>query len=141
MPVRLNPYLNFRDNAKEAMEFYQSVLGGELALDTFGSYSVSEDPAEAEKIMHASLNTPSGLQLMAADTPNAMPFTAGSNFAISLSGGPEEASELTGYWEKLAAGGNVIEPLTEAPWGDSFGMVTDRFGILWMVNIGGAPQP
>lgn len=135
MPTRLNPYLNFRDTAREAMTFYQSVLGGDLAISTFGEYQVSEDPAEADKVMHGMLTSPSGLVLMAADVPNSMELTPGTNFAVSLSGDDEE--ELTGYWNGLIDGGNVLEPLAKAPWGDSFGMVIDRFGIQWMVNISG----
>jgi PhnB protein len=135
MPTRLNPYLNFRESAREAMTFYQSVLGGELAISTFGEYQVSEDPAEADKVMHAMLTSPSGLVLMGADVPNSMELTPGTNFAVSLFGGDEE--ELTRYWNGLVEGGNVLEPLSKAPWGDSFGMVIDRFGIQWMVNISG----
>lgn len=133
MSSRLNPYLGFRDTARPAMEFYRSVFGGELTLSTFGDLSASEDPAEADKIMHAQLETPSGFVLMASDTPNTMEHRPGGSVSVSLSG--DDAEELTGYWEKLADGGVVAEPLTRAPWGDSFGMCTDRFGVFWMVNI------
>lgn len=135
MVTRLNPYLNFRDNAREAMEFYSSVFGGELTMSTFGEYQMAEDPAEQNKIMHAQLEAPNGLFLMGADTPNSSDYTAGGNISVSLSG--EDSAELTGYWEKLSADGQVIEPLTLAPWGDSFGMCVDRFGVMWLVNISG----
>jgi PhnB protein len=139
MSIRLNPYLAFRDNAKEAMEYYQSVFGGELTRSTFGEYHASEDPSEQEKTMHAALTTPNGLSLMAADTPNTMDFTPGNNFSVSLSGDSEDGDELRGYWDKLVDGGSVTMPLEVAPWGDSFGMCVDKFGVAWMVNIAGAP--
>jgi PhnB protein len=138
MPTRLNPYLGFRDTAREAMEFYRSVFGGELTVSTFGDFQASEDPAEKDKVMHSQLETPGGLVLMAADTPNAMPFTPGDNFSVSLSGGQDSDAELRGYWEKLADGGDVVEQLAVAPWGDAFGMVKDKFGTLWLVNIAGS---
>lgn len=136
MTTRLNPYLNFRDTTREAMEFYQSALGGELTMSTFGEYQASEDPAEQDKIMHAHLETPGGLMLMASDTPNSMEFTPGNNFAVSLSG--DDETELRGYWDKLSEGGTTVMPLEQAPWGDTFGMCVDRFGTSWMVNIAGS---
>lgn len=132
MVTRLNPYLSFRDTAAEAMAFYQSVLGGELERNTFGEYQMSDDPAEADKIMHSQLETPGGLTLMAADTPNGMEHHPGSSIAVSLSG--EDEAELRGYFEGLSAGGTVTAPFEKAPWGDTFGMLTDKFGINWMVN-------
>ncbi len=138
MTVQLNPYLSFRDNAKEAMQFYQSVFGGELSSSTFAESHASDDPAEQNKIMHAMLTAPGGLVLMASDTPNGMDYTPGTNFSISLSGGQQDDAALRGYWEKLSADGTVGMPLEQAPWGDTFGMCTDRFGVNWLVNIAGA---
>jgi PhnB protein len=139
MAIRLNPYLAFRDNAKEAMEFYQSVFGGELTRSTFAEYQASEDPSEQDKTMHSQLTTPHGMELMASDTPNSMEFTPGNNFSVSLSGASDEGDELQGYWDKLVDGGSVTMPLEVAPWGDTFGMCVDKFGVAWMVNIAGAP--
>jgi PhnB protein len=138
MSTQLNPYLSFRDNASEAMAFYQSVFGGELATSTFAEFHASEDPAEQDKIMHSMLTTDGGLVLMASDTPNRMDYTPGNNFSISLSGAQADEGELRGYWDKLSAGGTVAMPLSPAPWGDIFGMCTDKFGINWLVNITGA---
>jgi PhnB protein len=137
MGTRLNPYLSFRDSAREAMEFYHSVFGGELTTNTFAEFQASEDPAEKDKIMHSHLETDGGLVIMAADTPNSMDLTPGSNFAVSLSG--EDEAELRGYWDKLSEGGAVTMPLDKAPWGDTFGMCVDRFGVSWMVNVAGTP--
>jgi PhnB protein len=137
MTSRLNPYLGFRDNAKEAMEFYHSVFGGDLTSSTFGEMNASDDPAEADKIMHSQLETESGYTLMAADTPNGMSFSETSNHSVSLSGDGSDQDELTRYFEKLSEGGMVAMPLDKAPWGDYFGMVVDRFGVQWLVNIAG----
>ena len=138
MATRLNPYLSFKDNARQAMEFYKSVFGGELTMNTFKEFQASQDPSEADNIMHAQLESGNGILFMAADTPNGMPFEEGSNISMSLSG--ENETELRGYFDKLAAGGTVMQPLEKAPWGDTFGMLTDKFGVTWMVNINGAGQ-
>jgi PhnB protein len=136
MPTTLNPYLNFRSKARDAMSFYQTVFGGKLDMQTFKDFHASQDPADDEKIMHAQLVTDHGLTLMAADTPKRMNYRRGTNFSISLSGDNE--AELRGYFEKLAAGGTVTMPLEKAQWGDTFGMCTDKFGISWLVNIAGS---
>ena len=127
----LNPYLQFKDNAKEALEFYQSVLGGELNIMTFGQMGM-EGP-EAEKVMHAQLVTTAGYTLMGSDTPEEMEYTPGGNISISISG--DDADAMRGYFEGLAAGGTIIEPLKQQMWGDEFGMLVDKFGIRWLMNI------
>ena len=138
MTTRLNPYLNFRDTTRQAMEFYQSVFGGELTMNTFGEFGASNDPAEEDKVMHAQLEAGDAFTLMAADTPDSMDYQRGTNFSVSLSG--EDEPELRGYWDKLTAGGTVTVPLEQATWGDTFGMCVDKFGTSWMVNIAGNTQ-
>lgn len=133
----LNPYLSFRDTARQAIEFYKSVFGGEVTINTFAELQGSEDPAEQDKVMHSMLTADNGFVLMASDTPNSMEYTQGNNISISLSG--DDEAELRGYWEKLAEDGTISLPLEKAPWGDSFGMCVDRFGVSWMVNIAGSP--
>lgn len=133
MQSRLNPYLSFRDNAREAMDFYRTVFGGTLDMNTFAEFGASEDPSEDDKIMHSMLEAENGIVFMAADTPNSMEFRPGTTMSMSLSG--DDDAELSGYFEKLSDGGTVNQPLEAAPWGDKFGMVTDRFGVDWMVNI------
>ncbi|MCC3291745.1 MULTISPECIES: VOC family protein [unclassified Arthrobacter] len=133
MSTLMNPYLSFRDNAAEAMAFYQDVFGGTLESSTFGDMNMAEDPSEANKIMHSSLTTDNGLVLMASDTPNSMNMDSGSSYSISLSG--DNGEELRGYWDKLLDGGQMTMPLEKAPWGDMFGMLTDRFGTSWMISI------
>ncbi len=137
MAIRLTPYLNFDGTTREAMEFYRDVLGGELRISTFGEYG-APGGTDPEGVMHASLETPTGLTLMASDMPMGMPVEHGNDFSVSLSG--DDAAELTGYWEKLSAGGRVDMALAPQPWGDTFGMCVDRFGTSWMVNISDGDQ-
>jgi PhnB protein len=137
MSSRLNPYLSFDGNGRQAMEFYADVFGGTPTFATYGAYGDPSAP-DADKIMHGMLETPRGYTLMGADSPPGMPFTVGNTMTISLSGDDEE--ELRGYWNKLAEGGTVSVPLEKQMWGDVFGMCTDRFGVGWMVNIAEPPQ-
>jgi PhnB protein len=130
---RLNPYISFDGNARQAMEFYKSVLGGTLTLSTFSEFGAQDSP-EADKIMHGMLESDSGFTLMGADAQPGMEHKPGNNFAVSLSG--DNGDELRGYWDKLSDAGAVSVPLEKQMWGDEFGMCTDQFGIAWMVNIG-----
>ena len=133
MATRLNPYITFRGDAREAMEFYTQVFGGELHLNTFGEYGQPDAPS-ADKIMHGMLETPSGFTLMGADPPPGSEPQPVTSMTVSLSG--DDETELRGYWDQLSDGGEVAVPLEKQMWGDVFGMCTDRFGIPWMVNIG-----
>jgi PhnB protein len=133
MTSRLNPYISFVDNARQALEFYEDVFGGTLTLNTFGEQGAQHSPDDADKIMHGMLKTDSGHTLMAADTPAGMQHHPGNNMALSLSG--HDADELHGYWEKLSASGTVTVPMEKQMWGDEFGRCVDKFGIGWMVNI------
>ncbi len=137
MASRLNPYISFADNARQAMEFYKDVFGGTLTLNTFGEFGAPDSP-DADKIMHGMVETDSGFALMGADTPAGTEHNPGNNIAVSLSG--DDVDELRGYWEKLSGGGIVSVPLEKQMWGDEFGMCVDQFGIGWMVNIA-QPQP
>ncbi|MEU3844090.1 VOC family protein [Streptomyces sp. NPDC028635] len=132
MASRLNPYLSFDGDARQALEFYKDVFGGTLTMNTYGEFG-HPDAAQADKIMHGMLETPAGFTLMGADTPPEMQHRAGDNYSVSISG--DDDSELRGYWEKLSAGASVSVPLEKQMWGDVFGMCTDRFGVPWMVNI------
>jgi PhnB protein len=136
METRLNPYLSFKDNARQAMEYYKLVFGGKLTMNTFKEFHASQDPSEDDKIMHADLESDS-IHFMAADTPNGMQYRTGSNISMSLTGDNEP--ELRQYFQKLSAGGSITMPLEKAPWGDTFGMCVDQFGVAWMVNITGQP--
>jgi PhnB protein len=131
MTSRLNPYIGFSDNARQAMEFYRDVFGGELALNTFGEMGGAA-PGDENKIMHAMLETPAGFTLMASDAPSGMELSAVSSISISLSG---DDAELRDWFQKLSTGGSVTMPLEKQMWGDEFGMCVDPFGVQWMVNV------
>lgn len=133
MSSRLNPYINFKDNTRQAMEFYKSVFGGNLTISTFKDFHLSDDPEEGNKIMHSMLEADNGIIFMASDTPAGMEYQPGASISMSLSGDNE--TELRGYWNKLSEGGQITLPLEKAPWGDTFGMLTDQFGVNWLVNI------
>jgi PhnB protein len=135
MSSLLCPYLSFRDTARQAMEFYQQVFGGELTLSTFGEFGMADTPA-ADLIMHGQLETPSGFTLMGADTPPGMDYSPGTNITVCLSG--DEAEQLRGYFTRLAEGGDLSVPLEKQMWGDEYGACTDQFGIPWMANISAA---
>ena len=135
--TRLNPYISFRGTAREAMEFYQSVFGGELDLSTFGDVQmpgIGED--EADLIMHGQLEAPGGLTLMGADTPRSMDAVRGQqHHHLAERRRRGRAPRLLGQARPRAA--TVTMPLEAAPWGDAFGQLTDKFGVSWMVNIAG----
>jgi len=132
MASRLNPYIGFDGNARQALEFYQTVFGGNLTLNTFGELGAPDGP-DADRIMHGMLETDSGFTLMGSDTPDHENYNPGTNISISLSG--TDGDELRGYWEKLSADGTVTVPFEKQMWGDEFGMCVDKFGVGWMVNV------
>lgn len=132
MASRLNPYLSFKDNAREAMEFYRTVLGGELEVMTFGQMGGTPE----DGVMHSMLETPDGYTLMGSDTPDGMEWEPGFvNVTLSISG--DDTDKLRGFFSGLAEGGTVRMPLEMQMWGDEFGMLTDKYGVGWIVNIAG----
>ena len=136
MATRLNPYLHFSGNAREAMEFYRSVLGGELDVMTFADVGGGGSEYPDDGVMHAVLRTADGLELMASDGHD--PDAAGPDrLSLSISG--DDEATLRRWFEALAEGGQVDVPLEKQVWGDVFGQVTDRFGMRWLVNIGASP--
>lgn len=135
METTLNPYLMFNGNAAEAMKFYQTILGGELTMQTYEEAGMSDAPGQKDKIIHAALANDT-LTIMASDDPHpeqGATVTIGNNVHLSIGGSDED--ELTEYWNKLAEGGKIVTPLEKQFWGDVFGMLTDKFGIHWMINI------
>ncbi|MFJ8912647.1 VOC family protein [Amycolatopsis sp. NPDC102389] len=143
MGSRLNPYIRYNGNARQAMEFYQEVLGGKLEIGTIADFG-SPGSLSADKVMHAQLDTSSGFTLMACDVAGQVedvPHSPGNNVAVYLGGD----GELRGYFEQLSVGGTVTMPLEKQVWGDEAGALVDRFGISWMFNITSAtsvrPEP
>jgi PhnB protein len=131
MTSRLNPYLNFNGNARQALEFYHSVFGGNLTLSTFAELGAPNSP-DADRIMHGQLETDAGYTIMAADVTSEMEYQPPAGCSISLSG---DDDTLHDYWDKLSAGGTTTMPLQKQVWGDEFGMCVDKFGVPWLVNI------
>jgi PhnB protein len=130
MTNKLNPYLTFIGKARAAMEFYSSASGGELTLQTFKEMQAAQSPEQEELIMHGQLITPDGMTLMASDDPESE--VESKNVSIAVSG--EDERILRTYWDKLVDGATILAPFETAPWGDTFGMLTDKFGIRWMIN-------
>lgn len=140
MTAKLNSYISFNGDAKEAAEFYKSVFGGNVYMDTFGKFadSMPVQESDKDKVMHAYVKGENGVELMLSDTPTGMPYQEGSQITLALNG--DDEATLRSYWEKLSEGGSVTVPLDKAPWGDTFGMLTDKFGIKWMIDIGPLQQ-
>jgi PhnB protein len=131
MASSLSPYLNFDGNARQAMEFYASVFGGELTLTTFAEFDA--DGPDADLVMHAALKTDAGYVIMGADVPTGMEYQPITSASVSLMG--DDVAALRRYWDQLSASGTVTMPLEKQAWGDDFGMCSDQFGVPWMVNI------
>jgi PhnB protein len=131
MASKLNPYLGFRGNCREAMTFYASIFGGTPEFMTFADMGETGDTKD--QVMHSSLITDAGYTLFASDTPPGMELRG--NGQISVSG--DDSDQLRGYWDALSDGANVEVPLARQPWGDDYGHLVDKFDILWMVNIAG----
>ena len=140
MALILNPYVNLRGTAREALEFYHSVLGGDLQVLTFAAFPDMAPPGEEHLVMHGQLTTADGLTLMVSDVPSTMDYTDPAGYSISISG--DDGAKLQGFWDGLSRGGTVTAPYVTPPWdatGGAFGMFTDRFGVDWMISYTAAP--
>ena len=138
MTTTLNPYLNFRGAAREALAFYQEVFGGDVSTMTYADMGVMGLPEEHSAwVMHGQLTTGDGLTLMGADVPPSHQEQIIEVAQIALSGGPEDEELLRTRFARLCEGGQMHVPLEKAPWGDWFGMCADRYGQHWMINIAG----
>lgn len=129
MESTLNPYINFTGQTREALSFYHAIFGGEVTMSTFGESNVPDMPAE--QIMHGQIIVDGKVLLMCSDAP--MGGEEHKGFAISLSG--NNGQELRTYWDKLSDGAEIVTTLDQKPWGDEFGQLVDKFGIMWMVDI------
>ncbi|MET8003680.1 VOC family protein [Nonomuraea glycinis] len=134
MTVKSVTHLNFRGDARAALEFYRSVFGGDLAVVTYKDAGNVQDPAEADQVMWGQVVTDDGFHVMAYDVPARLPYDQGENsFFLSVRG--ESAQEITAYWEKLTAGATVVQPLAPAQWASLYGMLKDRFGVVWVMDV------
>lgn len=140
MPAALHPYLNFDGNAREAFEFYGQALGGIPQFATFGEFgALPADDPNADKVMHGSLEVTDLIRLYVSDVIEGMaPYTPGTNVTLSLMG--DDETLLRSAYQKLSEGGEIAMPLEKQMWGDVYGSFTDRFGIVWQVNISAPAQ-
>ncbi|MCF6468355.1 VOC family protein [Nonomuraea sp. MG754425] len=134
MAVKSVAHLNFRGDARAALEFYRSVFGGDLAVVTYRDAGHAPDPAEADQVMWGQVSAGNGFHVMAYDVPARLPWDRGENaFFLSVRG--ESAQEITGYWEKLSAEAKIVQPLGPAQWAPLYGMLEDRFGVVWVLDV------
>ncbi|MEV4020419.1 VOC family protein [Nonomuraea angiospora] len=134
MSVNTVTHLNFRGEAQAALAFYQSVFGGDLAVITYKDAGNVQEPSEADQVMWGQVSAAGGFQVMAYDVPSRLPYSQGENaFFVSVRG--ETAEEITAYWEKLSDGATVRQPLGPAQWAPLYGMLTDRFGVTWVIDV------
>ncbi|CAG7642039.1 hypothetical protein PAESOLCIP111_04297 [Paenibacillus solanacearum] len=144
MTIRLNPYLNFDGNTREAVLFYEKALRGQLlSLTTFGDMPADPNyplPEGAkDRVMHALLKVGEG-ELMFSDTFPGMPHQPGDTVTIALH--PSEESEARGIFAALEDGGHVVMPLQKTEWSPLYGMLKDKFGVIFQVNVAAEhPKP
>jgi PhnB protein len=134
LSVTTTTHLNFRGDARAALELYRSVFGGHLAVVTYRDAGDVRDESEADQVMWGQVLAGNGFRVMAYDVPSDTGYDPGENsFFVSLRG--ETVEEVTGYWEKLAAEATVVVPLAPAGWSPAYGMLRDPFGITWVVDV------
>lgn len=138
---QLNAYLTFDGNCAEAMQFYQSTLGGQLNLMTVGQSPAAEQcaPGDADKIMHANLILDGGGTLMASDNMGGDAYKGMAGFGLALT--YPTVGEAQRAFDALAEGGQVNMPMGKTFWAESFGMLVDRFGVSWLINGEMSPPP
>jgi len=132
--IQLSPYLNFMGKGTEAMKFYHAIFGGKLDIQSYGDSGQAKNDAEKDYLMHGAL-VAEGISFYASDGNEEHKVTPGNNVHLCLMG--EDEAKLTEYFNKLSEGGTVDMPLAKQFWGDTYGQLTDKFGIHWMVNIAG----
>ncbi|NHC47650.1 VOC family protein [Motilibacter aurantiacus] len=134
MTVTTTTHLNFRGDARAALEFYRSVFGGDLAIFTYADAQRVEDPAESDRVLWGQVRTEDGFSVMAYDVPGRLPWDRGENsFFVSVRG--TSTDEITDHWKRLAEGATVVEELAPSPWAPLYGMLRDRFGVVWVLDV------
>jgi PhnB protein len=134
MTLKTVTHLNFRGNARAALTFYHSVFGGDHVLITYQDAHSVQNPDEANQIIWGQVTSDEGFHVMAYDVPSATPWSCGENsFFVSLRS--DDRDQLTALWEKLSAGGDVKVPFGPSGFSPLYGMVTDSFGITWVVDL------
>lgn len=138
MTVSVVPHINLRGQAREALQFYQSVFGGDITAMTYRDAHAVRDPQDADRVMWGQVRAADGFQVMAYDVPTDTAWQPGEN-AYFICTGCSTAEEATARWAKLSTGATVIQPLAPAQWAPLYGMLKDKFGVTWVVNVSAAP--
>ncbi|MDT7842052.1 VOC family protein [Streptomyces justiciae] len=134
MSVTTTTHLNFRGTAREALDFYRSVFGGRTVAVTYKDAGAVGDESEADWVMWGEVTGDGGFHVMAYDVPSRLPWDQGENpFFVSVRG--TDAEEISTLWGRLSAGSTVVRPLEAVPWAPLYGMLTDRFGVTWVLDI------
>lgn len=140
MTIKTTTHLNFRGDARAALAFYQSVFGGQQTVVSYRDAGAVQNPAEADQVMWGQVEAESGFRIMAYDVPARLSWNPGEiPMFVSLRG--NEVEEITGYWQKLAADATILQPLAPAGWSPLYGMLRDRFGITWVLDVEVAYAP
>ena len=151
MSITTTPHLNFRGDARAALEFYQSVFGGQIVIATYGDFGMPKDAPGADHVVFGQVQAEDGFRVMAYDIPGQSggpAAAAGSThrengvtitdqpFFVSVRG--ETLDEVQGYWSALSVGATIVEPLAASAWSPGFGMLTDSFGVTWVLDVAAA---
>jgi PhnB protein len=134
MSIKTTTHLNFRGQARAALAFYQSVFGGQDMVLTYKYAGAVQDPAEADQVMWGQVTSEAGFAIMAYDVPSRLAYAPGE-IPVFVSVCGDTAEEITGYWDKLAEGATVMQDLAPAGWSPLYGMLKDRFGITWVLDV------
>lgn len=134
MPVNVTPHLNFRGQARAALEFYQSVFGGSLVAITYADAQSVTARDEADQIMWGQVESDGGFRIMAYDVPSHTAYNPGV-IPVFVSVRGSDVAEITRYWETLVDGADVVAPLAASQWAPIYGMLTDRFGVTWVLDV------
>lgn len=134
MAVKTATHLNFRGDARAALSFYQSVFGGDQAVITYEDAGAAENPAEAGQVMWGQVAAANGFHIMAYDVPSRLNWNPGEiPFFVSVRG--DSADEIARYWEKLVDGAAILAPLAPSGWAPLYGMLKDKFGVTWVLDV------
>ena len=147
MALTTTTHLNFRGDARQALEFYQSVFGGHLTVVAYGDFGMPKELPDADKVVFGQVSAENGFRIAAYDAPSQSPAApaptattrengmtlTGERFFVSVRG--ETAEEVSALWDKLSDGADLVEKFGPSQWSPGFGMLTDRFGVTWILDV------
>ncbi|WP_415975700.1 VOC family protein [Rhodococcus sp. 077-4] len=146
MTIETTTHLNFRGDARAALEFYRSVFGGETVMSTYGDVGMPQGLPDSDNVVFGRVENESGFRIMAYDIPGHTAAAAtGATYRENgttvtdqpffVSVRAQTIEELQGYWDALSSGGKIVEPLAASAWSPGFGMLTDRYGVTWSLDV------